>query len=98
MAPRPRGWSAKPRVSEETAGSPKDACRLSSHNLPERLVKKGLSTMALAALVAVAACGGDSGITEPTAPRTLLQPPTMTGGMHALGVDSVTGASIETNA
>ena len=54
---------------------------------------KGLCRIALA-LLFVAACGGDSGITgldEPTSP------PPVNGGILALGVDSTTGASIETN-
>ena len=54
---------------------------------------KGLCRIALAALF-VAACGRDSAITgveEPTAP------PPVSGGILALGVDSTTGASIETN-
>src|SRR5688500_10796117 len=54
---------------------------------------KGLCKIALVALV-VAACGGDVGITEPVAPTA---PPPMSGGILALGVDSTTGASIETN-
>ena len=54
---------------------------------------KGLCRIALAALV-VAACGGDSAITgldESTSPSPV------SGGILALGVDSTTGASIETN-
>ena len=54
---------------------------------------KGLCRIALAAVV-LAACGGDAGITEPLAPTA---PPPVTGGILALGVDSTTGASIETN-
>jgi hypothetical protein len=54
---------------------------------------KGLCKLALVALV-VAACGGDVGITEPVAPTAA---PPMSGGILALGVDSTTGASIETN-
>jgi hypothetical protein len=53
---------------------------------------KGLCKLALVALV-VAACGGEVGITEPVAPTA----PPMSGGILALGVDSITGASIETN-
>src|SRR5687767_3611815 len=53
---------------------------------------KGLCKLALVALV-VAACGGDVGITEPVTPTA----PPVSGGILALGVDSTTGASIETN-
>src|SRR5687768_9573643 len=53
---------------------------------------KGLCKIALVALV-VAACGGDVGITEPVTPTA----PPVSGGILALGVDSTTGASIETN-
>ena len=53
---------------------------------------KGLWKTALAILV-VAACGRDGAITAPEAPSAL--PPT--SGVLALGVDSTTGASIETN-
>ena len=53
---------------------------------------KGLCRIALAVLF-VAACGGDSGITGPD-PSTS---PPVSGGILALGVDSTTGASIETN-
>lgn len=51
---------------------------------------KGLR-IALAVLF-VAACGGDTAITGLDAP-----PPPVRGGILALGVDSTTGASIETN-
>jgi hypothetical protein len=59
-------------------------------------VIKGLFKWALAAVV-LAACGGDVGITEPVAPneKTSLIPEG--GTILAIGVDSVTGASIETN-
>ena len=53
---------------------------------------KGLCKMALAILV-IAACGRDGAITEPVAPTMAPS----TGGVLALGVDSTTGASIETN-
>ncbi len=53
---------------------------------------KGLCRTALAILV-IAACGRDGAITEPTAPT----PPALQPGVLALGVDSTTGASIETN-
>jgi len=46
---------------------------------------------AVLAMLVVAACGRDGAITEPTAP--IAPPP----GLLALGVDSTTGASIETN-
>jgi hypothetical protein len=56
---------------------------------------KGLRKAILAILVA-AACGRDGAITEPKAPKdALLPPPTVFA--PALGVDSTTGASIETN-
>ena len=54
---------------------------------------KGLCRIALAALF-LAACGRDGAITEPVEPTT---PPPISGGILALGVDSTTGASIETN-
>jgi hypothetical protein len=53
---------------------------------------KGLCKSALAALV-LAACGGDGAITEPTTPNASPSG----GGILAIGVDSLTGASIETN-
>ena len=53
---------------------------------------KGLSRTALAMLV-LAACGRDGAVTAPDAPGALPLVP----GVHALGVDSTTGASIETN-
>lgn len=56
---------------------------------------KGLCRIALVALV-LAACGRDSAITgldDPTVPNA----PSSGGGILAIGVDSVTGASIETN-
>ena len=54
---------------------------------------KGLFRVAVAALF-VAACGGDSAITGPD--ESTSSPP-VSGGILALGVDSTTGASIETN-
>ena len=54
---------------------------------------KGLCRIALAALF-VAACGGDSAITG--LDESTSSPP-VSGGILALGVDSATGASIETN-
>jgi len=54
---------------------------------------KGLCKLTLAILV-VAACGRDSAITGLDGPTA---PPPMSGGILALGVDSTTGASIETN-
>jgi hypothetical protein len=60
-------------------------------------VIKSLCKWALAAVV-LAACGGDAGITEPVAPRGLTpNAPSSGGTILAIGVDSVTGASIETN-
>ena len=53
---------------------------------------KGLSRMALAMLV-IAACGRDGAVTAPDAPGALPPVP----GVFALGVDSMTGASIQTN-
>lgn len=53
---------------------------------------KGFCKAALAVLV-VAACGRDGAITEPVAPNA----PALQPGVLALGVDSTTGASIETN-
>ncbi len=61
---------------------------------PERLDMKGLCKWALAVVV-LAACGRDSAITgldEPTSPNV-----PSSGGILAIGVDSVTGATIETN-
>src|SRR6185503_13328384 len=76
------------------AGSPKARIRQFPSGLhdPERLVMK-LCRLALAALF-VAACGGDSAI---TGLDELTAPPPVRGGILALGVDSTTGASIETN-
>ena len=56
-------------------------------------MKKALRRWALAA-VFVAACARDGAITEPVEPT--ISPP-VNGGLEALGVDSTTGASIETN-
>jgi hypothetical protein len=53
---------------------------------------KQLCTSALAILL-IAACGRDGAITEPTVPDALRQAP----GVEALGVDTTTGATIETN-
>ena len=53
---------------------------------------KELCRWALAMLV-LAACGRDGAVTAPDAPGALPLVP----GVHALGVDSTTGASIETN-
>jgi hypothetical protein len=53
---------------------------------------KGLCKWALAVVV-LAACGRDGAITEPTAPNAVPS----SGGILAIGVDSVTGATIETN-
>src|SRR5688572_22099081 len=97
MAPRSRGRSAKPRVSRTLASPRWPGCRRTHRlrktiHLPERLVMKGLCKTALAILV-VAACGRDGAITEPETPEALPVPV----AAPALGVDSTTGASIETS-
>jgi hypothetical protein len=97
-APRSRVRFAKPRVSEETAGLPKDAMSYTvpsgRPNLPETLVMKGSfhKPAALAALLLVG-CGREGGITGPNDRDALLHDRTVL----AIGVDSTTGASIETN-
>jgi hypothetical protein len=53
---------------------------------------KGLCKLALA-VAFVAACGGDGAITEPSSPNATPS----SGGILAIGVDAVTGATIETN-
>src|SRR5688572_2429459 len=54
---------------------------------------KSMWKAALTILV-VAACGRDGAITEPVAPNAA---PSAGGGILAIGVDSTTGATIETN-
>ena len=54
---------------------------------------KGLGKAAVA-MILFAACGRDVAITEPVAPDAIQTP---TSGVLAIGIDSVTGASIETS-
>src|SRR5687768_14424482 len=56
---------------------------------------KGLCRVALAALFVAACSGGDDTLTGPDSRDQLTQVPN--GGVLAIGVDSTTGASIETN-
>jgi hypothetical protein len=67
----------------------------SASHIPETLVMKGLWRIALAVLF-VAACGGDNGIAGLDGSVTP-NAPSSGGGILAIGVDSTTGASIETN-
>lgn len=77
---------------DETAGSPKDAIgNRGSHTLPETPVMRQYVSVALAAVLAVACSSSD--LTGPNDRDTLMRDRVVL----AVGVDSTTGASIETN-